>query len=157
LPTKLRHLAAGVAIAATGALCGTGCGGGSDEEDVKASFDALRRAYLAQDYRGICRGLSVDAQLELGELGHSRPRVDSKGRPTQCPQDVATNMSAAILSPRDRVDPAIRDVDVNGEHATVVAVLGGTTPGVVRFVKEGGEWKLRQVYGSSAPPPPDLE
>ena len=43
---------------------------------------------------------------------------------------------AAVLSPRDRVDPRIESIDVDGDSARVVALLGGTTPSVVRVVAE---------------------
>jgi hypothetical protein len=126
---------------------GIGCGG--EEQAIRDAFSELRRAYLTEDYRAACAGMTAAARREVGELGHEKPTV--------CPRDLAQNMSAAILSPRDRVEPEIERVDVTGDEATVTARLGGTTTGVVHFAKEDGEWKLAQLFGTTAPPPPDLQ
>lgn len=142
-----RWLAAAAAVAAV-AVVASACGGGDDEHEVRAAFGDLRTAYLEEDYGAVCARLSAQAKREVGRLGHLEP--------TSCPRDVAQNMSAAILSARDRAVPEIEAVAVDGDSATVDAVLGGGTPGSVRFVKEGGRWKLGQLFGTTAPPPPEL-
>jgi hypothetical protein len=142
-----RALVGGLIAAAIGLLPAAGCG--DDESDaVRAAFRELRRAFLTEDYGGVCARMSRAARREVGALGHELPST--------CPQDMRGKMSAAILSPRDRADPKIESVEVDGDRATVLAMLGGTTPGVVRFVKHDGAWKLAQLFGTTAPPPPDI-
>lgn len=134
--------AAGVALA-----FGAGCGG-DDGQGVRDAFGELRRAYLAQDYRALCASLSRAAKREIGELGHQQP--------TGCRRDVARNLSAAIVSPRDRPDPTIETISIDGDQATVTATLGGDSPGHVEFVREDGAWKLAQLFATTAPPLRDL-
>jgi hypothetical protein len=143
----LRRLVALAGCAVISALAGSGCGSG-DAEEVKQAFRDLRRAYLVEDYRAACALMAPAARREVGEIGHEQR--------TRCPHDLAQNMSAAVLSPRDRVDPPIREIAVDGDRAHVVALLGGTTPGVVHFVKDGERWKLARLFGVTAPPPRDL-
>jgi hypothetical protein len=139
--------AIGLAMLAACAPASIGCGEG-DERDIEEAFGELRRAYLTEDYPGICARMSTAVQREIGQLGHDEP--------TTCVRDMAQNMSAAVLSPRDRVDPKIEEIEVDGDRATVLATLGGTTPGNVHFVKQDGDWKLDQLFGTTAPPAPDL-
>jgi hypothetical protein len=134
-------------LACAAALAGaSGCA--DDEGAIRDRFTELRRAYLVEDYRAVCRQMTADARREVGELGHQNR--------TTCPQDMAQNMSAAIVSPRDRTEPEIEAVEVDGDRAKVLAQLGGTTPGTVYFAKEDGEWKLDQLFGTTARPPADL-
>jgi hypothetical protein len=134
---------AGCAVALFG---GTGCN--EDERDIRTVFSDIRRAYLTENYHRVCSNLTTMARREVGELGH----LAASG----CAADMERNMSATILSPRDRVEPEIREIDVDGARATVLAVLAGTTFGTVHFLKQDGEWKLDQLWGTTAPPPPDL-
>ena len=125
----------------------TACGADRTAE-LRADVETLRRAYLEEDYRTVCAHMTAAAKREVGQLGHATP--------SSCPRDMAEKLSAAVLSRRDRVDPPIRMVEIDGDRATVVAVLGGTTPSVVRFRREGGVWKLAKLFATTAPPPPDL-
>lgn len=121
---------------------------GEDERDVRAAFHEVRRTWLTEDYRGMCQHLTSAAKREIETIGHGLQR--------DCPSAVAERLSATILSPRDRVEPEIERVELDGDSATVVAQLGGTTPGEVRFAKEDGAWKLERMFGITAPPPEDL-
>jgi hypothetical protein len=147
---KLRRdsLIVGLAITITAAP-GMACGHRGADEAVRSAFAELRTAYLTQNYRALCKLMSPTAKREVGELGHEQP--------TNCPDDVARNLSAAVLAPRDRVTPRIESVEVHGDRATIVARLGGTTPGYVYFSRRGGQWMLRQLFGTSAPPPKVLQ
>lgn len=130
------------------ALGVSGCGDGESEREIRDVVSALHAAYLAEDYERVCDHLSASARLELGSIGHSKP--------TTCPADMRGRMSAAILSPRDMIEAPIREIDIDDDEASVSAMLGGTTPGVLRFVHEDGEWKLAKLFSVSAPPPPDM-
>lgn len=136
-----------VAAVAIAAVAATGCGD-DGEADVRAAFDQLRQAWIGEDYGAVCTLLSAAARREVGALGHGETRG--------CRADVAEGMPAKFLSRRDRVWPPIETIDVDGDRATARALLGGTTPGDVRFVREGGEWKLAQLFGTTAPPPRDM-
>jgi hypothetical protein len=131
------------------ALALSACGEG-ERDAVERSFSDLRRAYLKEDYRSMCRLMTSRARREVGNLGH-----ELTGR---CPDDLAGNFSAAVVGPRDRFDPTIEDVAISGDRARVTANLAGASiPRTVTFVKESGGWKLDEVFAHSAPPPKDLE
>jgi hypothetical protein len=134
---------AGCAIALLG---GAGCGG--DEREIRAVLGDIRLAYLTEQYRRVCSLMTPAARREVGELGHLQP--------SGCAQDVSRNMSAAVLSPRDRAAPEIHEIAVDGVRATVTAVLGGTTLGTIRLAKHDGVWKLDQLWATTAQPPVDL-
>lgn len=144
MPGRLGAAAVLTALAVAATACGA-----DHERGIRSAFSELRQAYAKGDPAAVCTLLSSAAQREVGELGH--------GEATACPRDLRRNTAIGDLSRRDRAAPAIREIEVDGDEATVVAVLGGTTPGVVHFVREDGEWKLAQLFGTTAPPPEDLQ
>jgi hypothetical protein len=125
-----------------------GACGAEHDQGIEAALNDLRRGYLTEDYRRVCNRLSAGAQREVGEIGHETPST--------CPQDVENNVSAAIVSPRDRVDPEIQDITMDGDRAIVTAILGGTTPSKVYLIKRHGKWQLERLFGTSGPPAHDL-
>ncbi|HEY0714330.1 MAG TPA: hypothetical protein VGF45_16730 [Polyangia bacterium] len=122
---------------------------GDDDASVRAAFEDLRLAYFAGDYQRVCERLDTAALRQLDEMGHG-PAVEA------CPGAMDERLSAIMLSRRDRVEPRIIDVAVDGHHAAVIAALSGGAPTIVRFIKSGARWKLRKLFDTSAPPPPDM-
>jgi hypothetical protein len=118
----------------------TACGG-DDESHIRAAIDEIRQAYLAQDYGAVCSQMSEAARMQAGSIGHG-PRLP-------CERGMRRNMSATILSPGDVVEPKVERIEIEGDHATVLAKLGGRSMGTVRLVKRHGEWKLAQLFGTS--------
>jgi len=137
-----------LALGIAAILAGTGCGDG-EQDAVRTAIGEIRRAYLSEQYSRVCSRMTVAAQREVGQLGHATP--------SNCPADIAKQMSAAILAPRDRIDPEIREIDVDGDKATVTAIAGGNAPSTFYLRKQDGAWKLNQLWGTTAPPPPDLQ
>ena len=135
------------ALITAAALAPLSCGN-AEERAVRDAFRDLRAAHLSGDAAAVCDLLSHAARRELGEMGH--------GEPSDCALDLHRNLALGSLSARDRARPRIRSVTIEGDAAMIVAILGGTTPVVVHFLKQDGEWRLAQLFGQSAPPPPDL-
>jgi hypothetical protein len=103
---SLPALTAGVAVLVTG------CGGGSDEQQVRDTARALARAVAAGDYRRACDLFSLEAQSQVEAtttgahdcataLRESRRRAAAAGMPTTHDIEVATLVlsgDGAVLS-----------------------------------------------------------
>jgi hypothetical protein len=144
---RLPVTAAFLCLALGIASCG-GDGRSADAEAVRAAFVELRRDFAADDLDGVCVRISRAAKRQVGSIGHKRPR--------QCWVDVGE--FADSLGKGDRGGrPKIVAVEVDGDRASVMAVLGKESRSKVPFVKEDGDWKLDSFYGNTAPPPKDLQ
>jgi hypothetical protein len=145
-PIASRTIALVVCLATT-ALALPGCGQ-SDDDEIHTTLREIRESFIAEDYGAVCSNLAPAARRQLGSFGHTEP--------TSCAADLASKLSAEILSPRDRVEPAIQTIEIDGDRATAVTVLGGTTPTALRFVKVDDRWLLSTLFAASGRPANDL-
>ena len=106
-----------------------GCGGGSDEDDIKAVGTDLVSAVKDKDWQGVCDKFSAKAQQQLEKAGAALGSKD-------CPGIMKQLFSDAKESDFKNADK-ITDVKVNGNTAT-----GKAGDDETRFVKEDGEWKV---------------
>jgi hypothetical protein len=131
------------AIALAVAAVLAGCGGGDQEQSVRAliedtntegaeaTVEAFFRAGNQRDAKAICALLTADQAQAFGQATGG---------------DCESGMKAVFEEedpPRTKV--IIEDVRVSGERATVDATItqgGETRPSSLDLIQEGGEWKL---------------
>ncbi|MEX1141496.1 MAG: nuclear transport factor 2 family protein [Thermoleophilaceae bacterium] len=139
---RRRRAAAVVAVAAL-ALCGGGCSdaGGDPEAEIRAALETVRTAFAAGDLDTVCALLARSAVREVGSIGHSSP--------TDCWADAST-LADRMASVRVRAaePPRIAAVQVAGDRATAITVMGRGSKTRVRLARENGRWKLATLFGS---------
>lgn len=114
------------------ALVVAACGGGNEEDDVREAIDGFVRATNERDFGRVCE--SFDARTRRGL---------SRGDRT-----CAQRIRSAAGGEREAISIEVKDVNVDGDRASVRADLGagGRTQQrnqTLRLAREGGVWKLR--------------
>lgn len=148
-----RTAAAVAAVAQIAILALTGCG--DDRADVEATLRALQRDVSSQDLVAVCAAMAERSRRQLATVGH-----DPRG--SGCEHDLGAMLGGiepAILANggvRAMAKPRVVAVDVAGDRATA-RMASDSGPMEVALVKEDGEWKLDNFFGTSAPPPRDLD
>lgn len=132
------------------ALLIASCGSDDESQAVRTAFGELRQDFATEDLDGLCSRLSRSARKQIGSFGHRKPRG--------CWIDAAEFVMTQKKSRINRRTPAPRVVEiaVDGDMATVMAILGRGSKSRVSFVKEDGRWKLDSIYGTTGPPAPDV-
>lgn len=151
-------------VSAALALGGVGCGG-DDREDVPrppgdaapvlgkglpaaidhpvtAAIERLQRAFVANDYEGVCTGITRAAARQAGEAGH--------GDPTTCERDLRRlfEMIRDGGGMRHAGKPRVIDVEVDGGEAVATVALDRRWQARVPLTREAGRWRLSGMFGT---------
>lgn len=110
-----------------------GCGGGSDEDEAKATVTQFFTAIAKQDAAKLCDDLLTKdfIQQSTGATG------DQAGK--ECRSQFKSLRAANIKLAK------VNKVKIDGDKATVTATVeaqGQSRPQVFRLKKEGGDWRL---------------
>jgi Putative lumazine-binding len=110
------------------------CGGGPSEQDrVRATVDAFRKATAAKDYSKLCKQILAPALVE---------KINAAGLPCE------VALEKGLGSVRDP-KVTIGAIAVHGDTATanVLTTAVGEKPSrdTLRLTKVGGEWRLASL------------
>jgi hypothetical protein len=138
----LRSSLARVTVAALSALALlAGCGGASDEQQVRDTLAQFEKATAKQDYRTVCNKLLARQLLQ---------RLQSVGLP--CEVALQTGLGS-VRQPRLKV----HKVRIRG--TTALAQVTSTAAGqqsatdTIRLLKEDGDWRLTALSAAQPPTP----
>lgn len=137
---------AAVAALATGIVgCGGDSdGGGSDEEQARATVEALYDGFANGDPEQICDQLNEAAQKELAEGGLGS-KTGSCVESFQAFLDESEKAGGLNLTLKAKV----QRVKVTGDTAVATVTFGGPgRKGEIPLQKVDGEWKLEAVGGA---------
>jgi hypothetical protein len=129
------------AAALSGLALVAGCGGTSNEQQVRDTLERFQSATAKADYRTVCDKLLARQVLQ---------RLQSVGLP--CEVALQTGLGS-VRQPRLKVGK----VKING--STALAVVTSTAAGqqpatdTVRLLKEDGGWRLTSLSGAQPPTP----
>lgn len=140
-PTLLRTVLAAAAPAACAAL--VACGSG-DESEIKETVNGVYDAIAAKDAAKVCDSLSEEGKRQV-----TRGSAASRGGRQSCEAVFGFGLSVAGDALAKSKDTEVTDVKVNGDRATATVKLDDSS-GDIGLVKEGGEWKIRDLDTSTA-------
>jgi hypothetical protein len=126
-----------LALLAVAALAVAGCGGESEEKEVRSTLDRFASATASKDYQTICDLLSRDLVDEV--------------RKVNLPCEVAFKRGLEdVEKPSLRVQRVV--VDGKTARATVRSSAANQQPSEdeVRLVKEEGEWRVASLASPSS-------
>jgi len=130
------RLLALVALACTVLLAG--CGGASEEDQVKQAFDDYVQAVKDGDEDRFCDSIVSSELLEMSD--------GERAKETQLCKDEFSGDGEEFDETSGLLDTSeVGEVTVNGDRATAamtVTVKGKKTTSKTRFVKVGGDWKV---------------
>jgi hypothetical protein len=121
-------------LAALAAACAllAGCGGESDEEQVRTTVADFGTATAKRDYQRLCDELL------------SRRLVERAARAVPCEQAFRVGLEG-VQSPQ----LTVQSVEVDGDRANarVRSVAEGQDPSndVIRLVRQGGDWRIDEL------------
>jgi hypothetical protein len=111
---------------------------------VAEAIDRLQRAFLADDYDGLCAGMTREASRHAGQAAH--------GEVTTCGRDVRRLLALIRKGGgwRHAGAPRVVDVEADGSHATATVALDRHWQARIPLTRAGGRWQLSGFFG--APP-----
>lgn len=111
---------------------------------VAAAIDRLQRAFVDDDYEGVCAGMTRAAARHAGEAAH--------GDVTTCERDVRRLFELIRQGDgwRHAGAPRVTDVRVDGSDAMATVALDRRWQARVPLTREDGRWRLSGFFG--APP-----
>lgn len=111
------------------------CGGGSDEDDVRAASEDFVAAFKDENWSEVCTLMTKQSKAQLEQAGEL---VQADGGCEDVLKKVATRIPPATK--QELEDFEIDTVKVNGNTATVTSTSAKGAPAQLR--KEDGEWKV---------------
>jgi len=112
-----------------------GCGGGSDEDDVRSASEDFVSAFKDKNWEDVCSLMTANSRSQLEEAGDL---LDAKGG---CAN--VWEKASKLLPPdaeKQLEDFEIDSVKVDGDTATVTTA--NSKGGPTRLIKEDGEWRV---------------
>jgi len=132
---------AALAAAAALALAAGGCGGKSDQQQVRDTLKRYAQATARQDYTTLCAKVLARSLID---------RLAQVGLP--CEQALRTGLGT-VRSPKLE----ILRVRITGALALALvrssAVGQPTSTDTIRLVKDGGTWRISSLSGAQPPAP----
>lgn len=128
-----KHLLATMAVVLVLSL--GACGGGSDEEDVRAASEDFVSAFKGENWDEVCSLMTEKSKAQLEQASEA---LDAKGG---CPG--VWEKAAKFLPPETEQQLDNFEVDtvkVNGDKATVSTTDASGEP--AQLIKEDGEWRV---------------
>lgn len=123
--------------ATVAAGCGGG-GGGSDEDQITKVTRDFVADVKAGHWDDVCDSLSAAGTKQIAQTGALLGETD-------CPKIVAKAFAISDDDAYDKVDPdgiQLKNLKIDGDHATAETVPSMGDDPISRYVKEDGHWKV---------------
>jgi hypothetical protein len=125
-----------------------GCGGGSDEDQIREAATDFTVAFADGDMDRVCELMTGEAKRKLVALGRG-----------SCEQVMGLAGDAMDDAERDRLrDAEVTKVTIDGDRAEVVQTSGSETVDPLQLAKRGDEWLVDADQSSASteePSPPE--
>jgi hypothetical protein len=151
-PARARRTAFAAAALALLLLVAPGCGsddsGGSasQEDQIKQIFDDWQASFIEGDGDAVCSRMTAAGRREIVAAKQSAPGA---GLGASCEDVVRAIVRESNEAGLEQQPSRAVSVRIEGDEATAMVSDAGRKPQPVRFVKQGGEWKLPSAgFGS---------
>ena len=117
----------------------SGCGGDSDEDEIRSTLETYVEAFVAGDGKRACELMTEETRAEFVNKVSVLSRTGDCGRSVRVVRTLAGDATAKALQ-----GAKIEDVKVDGDSATATLVASGNRA-PSKLAKVDGEWRISGV------------